>query len=57
MFDADVETKWLDFGGGGVGGASWVELQLEPGQVRAALWALMGWGVRVLCGSVGAAAG
>lgn len=34
VFDGDVSTKWLDFGGAGVGGNAWLEYRLEPGQVR-----------------------
>eukprot|EP00878_Enallax_costatus_P017911 GHUV01018833.1.p1 GENE.GHUV01018833.1~~GHUV01018833.1.p1 ORF type:complete len:372 (+),score=127.89 GHUV01018833.1:691-1806(+) len=32
LFDGTLTTKWLDFGGGGVGGEAWAEYRLLPSQ-------------------------
>lgn len=58
LFDGRVTTKWLDFGGGGVGGRAWVELrgaeaasQEAAGSIKDALPQVSG-----PCGTVAAAA-
>lgn len=37
LFDGAVGTKWLDFGGGGVGGQAWVEWRLPAAAAPAAV--------------------